>query len=214
MIGQEYAKKILSVAVYNHYKRLKNNLSSSSSSTTVDEQLPSGEQQPMAASKGTLYCIITPANLFLSFSLSQGLPHQLAGHGVQLYTQPTTTSSSTSSSKPTKEDSATASTPSSPQDTTEVRLEKSNIILLGPTGCGESAETLPVVCPGCVCIICTINVLGNLLVPKDMQCHVQVPSTMILAVYLQSTECIIVCCRQDLVGTDHCKMSGRPFCYL
>ena len=31
MIGQEVAKKLLSVAVYNHYKRLNNNLTSNNS---------------------------------------------------------------------------------------------------------------------------------------------------------------------------------------
>lgn len=35
VIGQEYAKKVLSVAVYNHYKRIYNNIPASSKSSSA-----------------------------------------------------------------------------------------------------------------------------------------------------------------------------------
>lgn len=42
VVGQEYAKKVLSVAVYNHYKRIYNNLpaqnSSQSNASTANTQ--------------------------------------------------------------------------------------------------------------------------------------------------------------------------------
>lgn len=37
VVGQEYAKKVLSVAVYNHYKRIYNNIPISSKSGTGGE---------------------------------------------------------------------------------------------------------------------------------------------------------------------------------
>lgn len=47
MIGQEWAKKVLSVAVYNHYKRIFNNLSTSSQKKGSEEQ-----EQPATANQG------------------------------------------------------------------------------------------------------------------------------------------------------------------
>ena len=38
VVGQEQAKKVLSVAVYNHYKRIFNNLTNSQSKKGTDEQ--------------------------------------------------------------------------------------------------------------------------------------------------------------------------------
>jgi len=38
VIGQEWAKKVLSVAVYNHYKRIFNNLGSNTSKKGNEEQ--------------------------------------------------------------------------------------------------------------------------------------------------------------------------------
>lgn len=36
VVGQEYAKKVLSVAVYNHYKRIYNNLPTQNSQTQTN----------------------------------------------------------------------------------------------------------------------------------------------------------------------------------
>ena len=54
VVGQHFAKKILSVAVYNHYKRLKNNLPSSSSSSSPSSSSSSsssvmGEEETVIA---------------------------------------------------------------------------------------------------------------------------------------------------------------------
>jgi ATP-dependent protease Clp ATPase subunit len=43
IIGQEKAKKVISVAVYNHYKRIYNNLSQSTTSKTSQQQQASPE---------------------------------------------------------------------------------------------------------------------------------------------------------------------------
>ena len=67
VVGQQFAKKILSVAVYNHYKRLKNNLpssiSSSSSSVVGEEDLITQDQTSSNRSKQHLKSWIS---LFLS----------------------------------------------------------------------------------------------------------------------------------------------------
>ena len=110
-----------------------------------------------------------------SLSLSQGLPHGLAGHGMQLYTQHAVNSNN---SEPTAKEDSAASTPSSSLkgDSTEVRLEKSNIILLGPTGCGESSQPNET-CTSCLCVLYLYNkCFGKLINAKDIQCSVQLPN--------------------------------------
>lgn len=74
------------------------------------------------------------SNTTFFFVLSfPGLAQSIAASSLQFYTQPSVDGDS-------KEDGGTHSHTSSPLpagDTAEVKLEKSNIILLGPTGCGE-----------------------------------------------------------------------------
>ena len=46
IIGQDHAKKVMSVAVYNHYKRLNNNITSSTGNKSQGNQTEStGETQ-------------------------------------------------------------------------------------------------------------------------------------------------------------------------
>ncbi len=44
MIGQEWAKKVLSVAVYNHYKRIFNNLPSIPKKGNEEQEVPAANQ--------------------------------------------------------------------------------------------------------------------------------------------------------------------------
>ncbi|XP_074034822.1 caseinolytic protease chaperone subunit [Leptinotarsa decemlineata] len=116
VVGQEYAKKVLSVAVYNHYKRIYNNNPNQSNNSRQDmavmEQGPHNithRDQPHITGLGN-------ASLGMSFG--------------------TVDSSRTSQS----------STGSDILDRTahELKLEKSNILLLGPTGSGKTllAQTI------------------------------------------------------------------------
>ncbi|XP_046890474.1 ATP-dependent Clp protease ATP-binding subunit clpX-like, mitochondrial isoform X2 [Hypomesus transpacificus] len=113
VVGQSYAKKVLAVAVYNHYKRIYNNI-------------PAGGQQQAEVEK---QASLTPRELLQIAGIS---PHGNA-LGASMQQQ---------------------ATQQAPQERrggdvldsthTDIRLEKSNIVLLGPTGSGKTllAQTL------------------------------------------------------------------------
>ncbi|XP_028158502.1 ATP-dependent Clp protease ATP-binding subunit clpX-like, mitochondrial [Ostrinia furnacalis] len=94
VVGQEYAKKVLSVAVYNHYKRIYNNVTSGA---------PADAHHP-------LHHTHRADLLHISHGTSTG------GGGAEVLER----------------------------QHHELRLDKSNVLLLGPTGCGKTllAQTI------------------------------------------------------------------------
>ncbi|XP_050293682.1 ATP-dependent Clp protease ATP-binding subunit clpX-like, mitochondrial isoform X2 [Anthonomus grandis grandis] len=116
VVGQEYAKKVLSVAVYNHYKRIYNNTPN-----------PIGNnRQDMAV-------------------MEQGL-HQNMSHRGMGHAGPMGLSFSPTEPPYTKQTISQSAVGSDILDRTthELKLEKSNILLLGPTGSGKTllAQTI------------------------------------------------------------------------
>ncbi|CAN7986866.1 unnamed protein product, partial [Ixodes hexagonus] len=121
VIGQNYAKKVLSVAVYNHYKRIYNNLPAAGSTTRPDNgSTVDGQAHTTFTTRDLLHISgITHGN---ALGLQQtpapadpeGGPHP--GRGTDVLDAPDA----------------------------EIRLEKSNILLLGPTGSGKTllAQTI------------------------------------------------------------------------
>ncbi|XP_005945645.1 ATP-dependent Clp protease ATP-binding subunit clpX-like, mitochondrial isoform X3 [Haplochromis burtoni] len=113
VVGQSYAKKVLAVAVYNHYKRIYNNIPSGSRQQVEVEKQPSLTPRELLQIAG-----ISPHGNALGASMqqqaSQQAPQERRGGEVLDSTH------------------------------TEIKLEKSNIILLGPTGSGKTllAQTL------------------------------------------------------------------------
>lgn len=125
VIGQEKAKKVLAVAVYNHYKRIYNNIPMKSGTDTTEPEmlhvtgLGSGGNAlgPRDLGVGSFYqnhFSGDTSNLDSSTSRPIAGPARERGHDVL--------------------DSKTH----------ELRLEKSNILLLGPTGSGKTllAQTI------------------------------------------------------------------------
>jgi len=114
VVGQSYAKKVLAVAVYNHYKRIYNNLPTASAKPPVD-----AEKQAS----------LTPRELLQIAGIS---PH---GNALGATVQP---ASQQSNPERRGGDVLEASHHSN------IKLEKSNIVLLGPTGSGKTllAQTL------------------------------------------------------------------------
>lgn len=104
VIGQDYAKKVLSVAVYNHYKRIYHNGRESNTITNRSIGGTGGEILSVAGVE------------------SQG------GSGISLPSQ--------------QQQAATAHQPGSVQFNLEkphvLKLNKSNILMLGPTGSGKT----------------------------------------------------------------------------
>ncbi|XP_049578057.1 ATP-dependent Clp protease ATP-binding subunit clpX-like, mitochondrial isoform X2 [Syngnathus scovelli] len=113
VVGQSYAKKVLAVAVYNHYKRIYNNIPAGSRQQVEVEKQPSLTPRELLQIAG-----ISPHGNALGASMqqqsSQQAPQEKRGGEVL--------------------DSTHA----------DIKLEKSNIILLGPTGSGKTllAQTL------------------------------------------------------------------------
>ncbi|XP_040893965.1 ATP-dependent Clp protease ATP-binding subunit clpX-like, mitochondrial isoform X2 [Toxotes jaculatrix] len=113
VVGQSYAKKVLAVAVYNHYKRIYNNIPAGSRQQVEVEKQPSLTPRELLQIAG-----ISPHGNALGASMqqqaSQQAPQEKRGGEVLDSTH------------------------------IDIKLEKSNIILLGPTGSGKTllAQTL------------------------------------------------------------------------
>ena len=136
IIGQEYAKKVMSVAVYNHYKRLHNNIPATPAakpSSNATESLsglmntPSNQQQQQ---QRTLQCRVFHIfhRVLAGFILNVGIPF----YTVPLDGTSTNPTSTTNASQETKNGSDVIHS-----DKYNLKLEKSNILMLGPTGSGK-----------------------------------------------------------------------------
>ncbi|XP_077452270.1 ATP-dependent clpX-like chaperone, mitochondrial isoform X2 [Stigmatopora argus] len=113
VVGQSYAKKVLAVAVYNHYKRIYNNI-------------PAGSHQQVEVEKQPT---LTPRELLQIAGIS---PH---GNALGASMQQQTSQQTTQERRGGEVLDSTHA---------DIKLEKSNIILLGPTGSGKTllAQTL------------------------------------------------------------------------
>ncbi|XP_078097454.1 caseinolytic mitochondrial matrix peptidase chaperone subunit Xa isoform X2 [Mustelus asterias] len=127
VVGQSYAKKVLSVAVYNHYKRIYNNIPTSlRQQTEVEKQASLTPRELEIRRREDEYRFtkllqiagISPHGNALGASMqqqaSQSIPQEKRGGEVLDSTHD------------------------------DIKLEKSNILLLGPTGSGKTllAQTL------------------------------------------------------------------------
>ncbi|XP_065156652.1 ATP-dependent Clp protease ATP-binding subunit clpX-like, mitochondrial isoform X1 [Atheta coriaria] len=118
VVGQEHAKKVLSVAVYNHYKRIYNNSPNNSP----------GARQDMAVMEHGPHTSFSHRDLPPMTGIgSLGSMNFNMAAGQQ---QPT--------------ESRTGGSDILDRTTHELKLEKSNILLLGPTGSGKTllAQTI------------------------------------------------------------------------
>uniref|UniRef100_A0A182PKM9 ClpX-type ZB domain-containing protein n=1 Tax=Anopheles epiroticus TaxID=199890 RepID=A0A182PKM9_9DIPT len=126
VVGQEQAKKVLSVAVYNHYKRIYHNLPPPASSSTSAQQQQ--QQLDSMSRSGDLLHISGIGHTMMSSAPSEvPRPPMGAGHGGGA--------------------GSNAHQPGSElldKKTHELKLEKSNILMLGPTGSGKTllAQTI------------------------------------------------------------------------
>ncbi|KAK9745766.1 C-terminal, D2-small domain, of ClpB protein [Popillia japonica] len=121
VVGQEHAKKVLSVAVYNHYKRIFNNTPTQNSSS----------RQDMAVMEQGPHHNFTQRDLLHITGM---------GHGG---TMGFTLQNTASDTNPNRSSSAVGSDILD-RTSHDLKLEKSNILLLGPTGSGKTllAQTI------------------------------------------------------------------------
>ena len=122
VIGQDKAKKVLSVAVYNHYKRLSVNV------TEDATQPPQNTSQRPAV-------IVTPAT-------PSNPPRELLQMAINMHHNSPLGANKVESTKQTTENTRGSEALDSKSE--KVKLDKSNILMLGPTGSGKTllAQTI------------------------------------------------------------------------
>ncbi|KAB7494532.1 ATP-dependent Clp protease ATP-binding subunit clpX-like, mitochondrial [Armadillidium nasatum] len=131
VVGQETAKKVLSVAVYNHYKRIYHNIPTTKSEPlTLDIPTNNGNLQGL-----------TNRDIMHLAGISHGHSLGTGGLGYQNIFQ------DQSQGQPSKKPVTPPNSHGSDildSTTHSLRLEKSNILLLGPTGSGKTllAQTI------------------------------------------------------------------------
>lgn len=125
IVGQEMAKKVLSVAVYNHYKRIYHNVPQANSNNNNTNQSANQQHGPDGLGRSDLLHISGIGHTILSSSPSE-VPRT-----------PNSPINGSSSNNQT-------GTNLLDNQTHELKLEKSNILMLGPTGSGKTliAQTI------------------------------------------------------------------------
>lgn len=150
VIGQEHAKKVLAVAVYNHYKRIYNNISLSNHATnkTDGAVMEAPSQQPTFTHRDLLHIA--------------GIGHTGSALGVSFQQQQQQQTPQFLYENNGKRNSAGSDILD--VKTHLLRLDKSNILLLGPTGSGKTllaqtvAQCLDV--PFAICDCTTLTQAG------------------------------------------------------
>lgn len=133
VVGQDFAKKVLSVAVYNHYKRIHHNLPPPQSQS---QQMPTSASlmnDPMGTRTDLLH--ITGIGHALGSTSGTEVPPK------QMYGQSSSHSGTSGTQSPHAHETGSEILDKQNYD---VKLEKSNIIMLGPTGSGKTliAQTI------------------------------------------------------------------------
>lgn len=153
VIGQDYAKKVLSVAVYNHYKRINNNilnaLTQVSENAAASKNQNSNDFNPMEnpdSSPNTqldhssyksspigeaIERVVDRAQKLEQYTVTMDQGDGLGGYSAEAHANPGRNALLSSQAQNRGSEILDASK-------TEMRLDKSNIILLGPTGSGKT----------------------------------------------------------------------------
>lgn len=175
IIGQEKAKKVISVAVYNHYKRIYNNLSQSKPTSQGNVKEPEGDMNFLS-------------NMFFS---SNERYQQLQKHAQAQQQQ-----------QQQVDESKLNRSSILYQENYDLKLDKSNILMLGPTGSGKTllaqtvARCLDV--PFAICDCTTLTQAGY--VGEDVE--------SVIAKLLQDSNYNVERCQQGIVFLDEVDKIG------
>lgn len=154
VIGQDYAKKVLSVAVYNHYKRIHNNIYNNSSQSQANLAVGANENFQANADYSSAGQAQNDPNILNGGIL--GIPQTTTSAPVRklnLYPEHESHDGSTSNTgSGGNQDRSRASLSQIENrgsdlldsDNHALKLDKSNIMMLGPTGSGKTllAQTI------------------------------------------------------------------------
>ncbi|XP_016140370.1 ATP-dependent Clp protease ATP-binding subunit clpX-like, mitochondrial isoform X2 [Sinocyclocheilus grahami] len=172
VVGQDHAKKVLSVAVYNHYKRIYNNMPAGARQQQVEVE----KQASLTPRELLQIAGISPHGNALGASMQQQLNQQ---------------------APPEKRGGEVLDSTH-----TDIKLEKSNIVLLGPTGSGKTllAQTLAkcLDVPFAICDCTTLTQAGY--VGEDIE--------SVIAKLLQDSNYVIEKAQQGIVFLDEVDKIG------
>uniref|UniRef100_A0A671Q8G1 ATP-dependent Clp protease ATP-binding subunit clpX-like, mitochondrial n=1 Tax=Sinocyclocheilus anshuiensis TaxID=1608454 RepID=A0A671Q8G1_9TELE len=172
VVGQDHAKKVLSVAVYNHYKRIYNNMPAGSRQQQVEVE----KQASLTPRELLQIAGISPHGNALGASMQQQLNQQ---------------------APPEKRGGEVLDSTHA-----DIKLEKSNIVLLGPTGSGKTllAQTLAkcLDVPFAICDCTTLTQAGY--VGEDIE--------SVIAKLLQDANYVIEKAQQGIVFLDEVDKIG------
>ncbi|XP_066583691.1 ATP-dependent Clp protease ATP-binding subunit clpX-like, mitochondrial isoform X2 [Prorops nasuta] len=180
VVGQEYAKKVLSVAVYNHYKRIYNNLPVQTLMQSNSNAAGSQELNHPFTHRDLLHISSIGNSLGVNFQHASGNSEQQKTSNSQ-----TVPGSDILDSKQH-----------------QLKLEKSNILLLGPTGSGKTllaqtiAQCLDV--PFAICDCTTLTQAGY--VGEDIE--------SVIAKLLQDANYIVERAQMGIVFLDEVDKIG------
>uniref|UniRef100_A0A671KML1 ATP-dependent clpX-like chaperone, mitochondrial n=1 Tax=Sinocyclocheilus anshuiensis TaxID=1608454 RepID=A0A671KML1_9TELE len=186
VVGQDHAKKVLSVAVYNHYKRIYNNMPAGSRQQQVEVEKQASltprelelrrREDEYRFTKLLQIAGISPHGNALGASMQQQLNQQ---------------------APPEKRGGEVLDSTH-----TDIKLEKSNIVLLGPTGSGKTllAQTLAkcLDVPFAICDCTTLTQAGY--VGEDIE--------SVIAKLLQDANYVIDKAQQGIVFLDEVDKIG------
>ncbi|XP_057202107.1 caseinolytic mitochondrial matrix peptidase chaperone subunit Xa isoform X2 [Triplophysa rosa] len=172
VVGQDHAKKVLSVAVYNHYKRIYSNMPAGSRQQQVEVE----KQASLTPRELLQIAGISPHGNALGASMQQQLNQQ---------------------APPEKRGGEVLDSTHA-----DIKLEKSNIVLLGPTGSGKTllAQTLAkcLDVPFAICDCTTLTQAGY--VGEDIE--------SVIAKLLQDANYVIEKAQQGIVFLDEVDKIG------
>ncbi|RNA26258.1 ATP-dependent Clp protease ATP-binding subunit clpX- mitochondrial isoform X2 [Brachionus plicatilis] len=178
IIGQQKAKKVISVAVYNHYKRIYNNLSQSQANKPQTSQSAPKDGDPEMGFISNMF--------FSSHERFQQLKQQ----------------SIVQQERQQNEDNRLSRSQILYTDKHDLKLDKSNILMLGPTGSGKTllaqtvAKCLDV--PFAICDCTTLTQAGY--VGEDVE--------SVIAKLLQDANNSVEKCQQGIVFLDEVDKIG------
>lgn len=137
VIGQDRAKRVLSVAVFNHYNRVRANLQASKAQTTTVPEIDTRTSSEMELSSPRVPLPVTASSSFQYHNLKRS------------WINPSTSGNSSGNSTVSQFTEVPSASELSPTDApkepaTDTLYDKSNVLLLGPTGSGKTllARTL------------------------------------------------------------------------
>jgi ATP-dependent Clp protease ATP-binding subunit ClpX len=193
IIGQHQAKKVMSVAVYNHYKRIFNNLNQMPSKSTMTNDNSSASYSNQNGNYDER-SILSP------FSTKD-----LTVNTISFFNNNNNSSRSTADKKTTQDetqDRPRMSTTVLNSDTYDLKLDKSNILMLGPTGSGKTllAQTIArcLDVPFAICDCTTLTQAGY--VGEDVE--------SVIAKLLQDAKYDVEKCQQGIIFLDEVDKIG------